>query len=160
HPRADQAPGRPDRVCRVFSRRDDHGVCVSQGVARRPGRGRARQVPDARTVRSSLQLDLREAGPDRQGRDARARHRSLAYGRAEARRRGAPPRRWLHWKRGRDVMTHDNPNATRTDAAWLDAHWMPFTGNRQFKAHPRMFVAAEGAYYTDSGGRKVFDGLS
>ena len=48
----------------------------------------------------------------------------------------------------------------RTDAAWLDAHWMPFTGNRQFKAHPRMIVAAEGAYYTDSDGKKILDGLS
>jgi len=57
-------------------------------------------------------------------------------------------------------MTHKDPNATLTDAAWLDAHWMPFTGNRQFKAHPRIFVAAEGAYYTDAGGRKIFDGLS
>jgi beta-alanine--pyruvate transaminase len=53
-----------------------------------------------------------------------------------------------------------DPKTTRTDAAWLDAHWMPFTGNRQFKAHPRMFVAAEGAYYTDADGRKVLDGLS
>ncbi len=48
----------------------------------------------------------------------------------------------------------------RLDAQWLDAHWMPFTGNRQFKAHPRMIVSAEGAYYTDSDGRKIFDGLS
>ncbi|MEJ7602104.1 MAG: aspartate aminotransferase family protein [Kofleriaceae bacterium] len=49
---------------------------------------------------------------------------------------------------------------TRTDSAWLDAHWMPFTGNRQFKAHPRMIVSAEGAYYTDADGKKIFDGLS
>ncbi len=51
---------------------------------------------------------------------------------------------------------------TRTDAAWLDAHWMPFTGNRQYKANAaaRMFVAADGAYYTDTNGKKVFDGLS
>ncbi|MGE5180439.1 MAG: aspartate aminotransferase family protein [Acidobacteriota bacterium] len=48
----------------------------------------------------------------------------------------------------------------RTDRAWLEAHWMPFTGNREFKAHPRMFVSAEGAYYTDAHGKKVFDGLS
>ena len=47
-----------------------------------------------------------------------------------------------------------------TDAAWLDAHWMPYTGNRQFKQHPRMIVAAEGAYYTDDRGRKILDGLS
>ncbi len=50
--------------------------------------------------------------------------------------------------------------APRMDAAWLDAHWMPFTGNRNFKAKPRMVVSAEGAYYTDSEGRKIFDGLS
>ncbi len=49
---------------------------------------------------------------------------------------------------------------TRTDAAWLDPHWMPFTGNRQFKANPRMFVAAEGAYLIDAEGKRVFDGLS
>ena len=48
----------------------------------------------------------------------------------------------------------------RTDAAWLDAHWMPYTGNRQFKANPRMIVEGSGAYYTDSEGRKIFDGLS
>ena len=48
----------------------------------------------------------------------------------------------------------------RTDAAWLDAHWMPFTGNRNFKADPRMIVAAQGAYFTDHEGRKIFDGLS
>ena len=50
--------------------------------------------------------------------------------------------------------------APRTDAAWLDAHWMPFTGNRNFKAKPRMIVGGQGAYYTDSEGRKIFDGLS
>jgi len=50
--------------------------------------------------------------------------------------------------------------AVRTDAAWLDAHWMPYTGNRNFKADPRLIVAGQGAYYTDADGRKIFDGLS
>jgi beta-alanine--pyruvate transaminase len=42
----------------------------------------------------------------------------------------------------------------------LEAHWMPYTGNRQFKNNPRFMVAASGAYYTDAGGRQIFDGLS
>lgn len=48
----------------------------------------------------------------------------------------------------------------RTDADWLAAHWMPFTGNRQFKADPRLFVQAQGAYFTTDQGQQVFDGLS
>lgn len=42
----------------------------------------------------------------------------------------------------------------------LDAHWMPFTGNRDFKANPRMIVSAKGAYFTDDKGRQIYDGLS
>jgi len=42
----------------------------------------------------------------------------------------------------------------------LDAYWMPFTANRQFKRDPRIIVSAEGNYYTDADGRKIFDGLS
>jgi beta-alanine--pyruvate transaminase len=57
--------------------------------------------------------------------------------------------------------THQfQPSATRTDADWLAAHWMPFAGNRQFKQDPRMIVRGEGAYYTTSDGRQIFDGLS
>jgi beta-alanine--pyruvate transaminase len=37
---------------------------------------------------------------------------------------------------------------------------MPFTGNRQFKDHPRLMASAKGAYYTTADGRQVFDGLS
>jgi beta-alanine--pyruvate transaminase len=50
------------------------------------------------------------------------------------------------------------------DAVWMEAHWMPFTANRNFKAagpqSGRMLVSAQGAYYTDSNGGKVLDGLS
>ncbi len=42
----------------------------------------------------------------------------------------------------------------------LSAFWMPFTANRQFKKNPRMFVAADGMYYTTSDGRKVLDGTA
>jgi beta-alanine--pyruvate transaminase len=39
----------------------------------------------------------------------------------------------------------------------LSAFWMPFTDNRYFKEHPRMFVAAEGMHYTAAAGHKVLD---
>ncbi len=42
----------------------------------------------------------------------------------------------------------------------LSAFWMPFTANRQFKKNPRMFVAADGMYYTTADGRQVLDGTS
>jgi len=42
----------------------------------------------------------------------------------------------------------------------LDAFWMPFTANRQFKAEPRMFTSAEGMYYTSDKGEKVLDGTA
>jgi beta-alanine--pyruvate transaminase len=50
--------------------------------------------------------------------------------------------------------------AVRTDADWLESHWMPYTGNREFKANPRLIVEADGAYYTDADGRRIFDGMS
>jgi len=53
-----------------------------------------------------------------------------------------------------------NTPAPRTDADWLAAHWMPFTGNREFKANPRLMTGAQGAYYLDADGRRIFDGLS
>ncbi|MDD9716210.1 aspartate aminotransferase family protein [Dinoroseobacter sp. PD6] len=42
----------------------------------------------------------------------------------------------------------------------LSAFWMPFTANRQFKSNPRMFVAADGMYYTTAEGRQVLDGTA
>jgi beta-alanine--pyruvate transaminase len=42
----------------------------------------------------------------------------------------------------------------------LEAFWMPFSANRQFKQAPRMLVGAEGMYYRSADGRKVLDGTS
>ena len=44
--------------------------------------------------------------------------------------------------------------------AKLDAYWMPFTANRQFKANPRMLESAEGMYYVTPDGRRVLDATS
>ncbi len=49
---------------------------------------------------------------------------------------------------------------TRDNLPSLEAHWMPFTANRQFKKDPRMIVSAEGRYYTDIDGKRKFDALS
>ena len=42
----------------------------------------------------------------------------------------------------------------------LEAYWMPFTGNRQFKAQPRLFVAAKGMHYSMADGRQVLDAIA
>ena len=39
----------------------------------------------------------------------------------------------------------------------LEAFWMPFSANRQFKKKPRMFVSAKDMHYTTDDGRKVLD---
>ncbi|WP_336945141.1 aspartate aminotransferase family protein [Asaia sp. HN010] len=42
----------------------------------------------------------------------------------------------------------------------LDALWLPFTANRQFRDAPRMLVSAKGMYYRDDKGREVLDGCA
>ena len=48
----------------------------------------------------------------------------------------------------------------RDNAPDLSHYWMPFTANRQFKAAPRLFVAAKGMHYTTIDGRQVLDGTA
>jgi beta-alanine--pyruvate transaminase len=49
---------------------------------------------------------------------------------------------------------------TTTTALDLDAFWMPFTANRQFKQTPRMLVKASGMHYTTDDGREILDGTA
>ena len=42
----------------------------------------------------------------------------------------------------------------------LEAFWMPFTANRQFKDKPRLLARAEGMHYWTPDGRKVLDGCA
>jgi beta-alanine--pyruvate transaminase len=42
----------------------------------------------------------------------------------------------------------------------LEAFWMPFTANRQFKANPRLLTRAEGMHYWTADGRQVIDAVA
>ncbi|MCX5517964.1 aspartate aminotransferase family protein [Kaistia defluvii] len=42
----------------------------------------------------------------------------------------------------------------------LEAFWMPFTANRQFKQNPRMLVSAKDMHYTSADGRQILDGTA
>ena len=44
--------------------------------------------------------------------------------------------------------------------AELEALWMPFTANRQFKANPRLLARAEGMHYWTPDGRRMLDGVA
>ena len=55
---------------------------------------------------------------------------------------------------------HDLNIGDSVRANSLEEHWMPFTGNRDFKNNPRLVVKGEGMYYTDHKGGAVIDGSS
>ncbi len=42
----------------------------------------------------------------------------------------------------------------------LDAFWMPFTANRQFKAKPRLLAKASGMHYWTPDGRQILDAVA
>lgn len=42
----------------------------------------------------------------------------------------------------------------------LEAYWMPFTGNRYFKKHPRLISRAEGMYCYTPDGRRMIDAVA
>jgi beta-alanine--pyruvate transaminase len=42
----------------------------------------------------------------------------------------------------------------------MDAFWMPFSANRQFKREPRMLVSAKDMHYRSSDGREILDGTA
>jgi beta-alanine--pyruvate transaminase len=42
----------------------------------------------------------------------------------------------------------------------LDAYWMPFTANRQFKKAPRLLARSEGMYFYTPDGRQILDGVA
>jgi beta-alanine--pyruvate transaminase len=46
------------------------------------------------------------------------------------------------------------------DRAELEAFWMPFTANRQFKSKPRLLAKAKGMHYWTPEGRQILDGVA
>jgi beta-alanine--pyruvate transaminase len=42
----------------------------------------------------------------------------------------------------------------------LEAHWMPFTANRNYKAKPRLLSHAKGMHYWTPEGRQILDGVA
>jgi beta-alanine--pyruvate transaminase len=42
----------------------------------------------------------------------------------------------------------------------LDAYWMPFTANRQFKKSPRLLAKAKGMHFWTPEGREILDGIA
>jgi beta-alanine--pyruvate transaminase len=62
----------------------------------------------------------------------------------------------LFLRKGRCALMSDATNVPND----LNAFWMPFTSNRQFKKQPRMFVGAKDMHYTTSDGREVLDGTA
>lgn len=56
-----------------------------------------------------------------------------------------------------EPLTQLGPALSRDE---LEAHWMPFTANRHFKAKPRMLTRARGVHYWSSEGRQILDGVS
>jgi beta-alanine--pyruvate transaminase len=53
-----------------------------------------------------------------------------------------------------------NPTAAIRDPNNLEALWMPFTANRQFKRAPRLLVGAKDMHYTAADGRQILDGTA
>ncbi len=50
--------------------------------------------------------------------------------------------------------------ASEDVAAALDAYWMPFTANRQFRRRPRLLVSAKDMHYTSDDGRTILDAVA
>ena len=57
-------------------------------------------------------------------------------------------------------MTDNTARQLNTDLPDLEAYWMPFTGNRYFKQHPRIISRAQGMYCYTHDGHRLLDGVA
>ena len=61
-----------------------------------------------------------------------------------------------------DAITAPHPDVATPSApaAKMDAYWMPFTANRQFKKAPRLLAKASGMHFWTPEGRQILDGIA
>jgi beta-alanine--pyruvate transaminase len=61
-----------------------------------------------------------------------------------------------------DAITAPHPDVATpaAPAAKMDAYWMPFTANRQFKKAPRLLAKASGMHFWTPEGRQIIDGIA
>jgi beta-alanine--pyruvate transaminase len=61
-----------------------------------------------------------------------------------------------------DAITAPHPDVATAaaPAAKMDAYWMPFTANRQFKKAPRLLAKASGMHFWTPEGRQILDGIA
>jgi beta-alanine--pyruvate transaminase len=57
-------------------------------------------------------------------------------------------------------MTTQAATSKATMQSDLDAYWMPFTSNRQFKKAPRLLTKASGMHFWTDDGRQILDGIA
>ena len=57
-------------------------------------------------------------------------------------------------------MAEQAAKRIETDLPDLEPYWMPFTGNRYFKSHPRLIERAEGVYCWSHDGRQLIDAVA
>ncbi len=57
-------------------------------------------------------------------------------------------------------MTDNTARQLDHDLPDLESYWMPFTGNRYFKEHPRLISRAEGMYCYTTEGQKLLDAVA
>ena len=60
----------------------------------------------------------------------------------------------------RDSSAAISQTASNGPASAMDAYWMPFTANRQFKQAPRLLARAEGMHFWTPEGRQILDGVA
>ena len=130
-----------------------HDVCgrTSAGSTVPPGPGAGQRPPAERRFAPSPQAAADYSRADAGFGAAGAARQAL---RVPLRRR-PPPLHSPPKTAGETAMNIQPPRANS-----LEAHWMPFTANRDFKAAPRLVTRSEGMYLWNQNGDRLIDGSS